>query len=140
LHALYPDTSLLLIAYYKDKALKFKEGTYTFYYPKNKKAREGYYYNNQMNGIWRFWYENGTLKDSGKIVNEYAVGNWKSWHPNGPLMTDCNFEENPFSDQNKLLAFTSLQNGYPFNSIHTGTYKSWYANGQLDSSGSFLRN
>src|SRR5688572_17566303 len=79
-YALYPDTTPVMRAYYKDKALKIKEGPYTIYYPKSKKAKEGYYHDGKMNGNWRFWYANGQLKDSGRLVKNHLAGRWKTWY------------------------------------------------------------
>jgi antitoxin component YwqK of YwqJK toxin-antitoxin module len=50
--AVYPDTSVLLKAYFKDKKLTLKEGPFTLYFPKGIKAMEGNYTNNILLSEW----------------------------------------------------------------------------------------
>ncbi len=138
--AVYPDTSTLLKAYYKDKRLRLKEGPYTVYYPQSKPAQQGYYQNNKMVGTWRFWYENGVLKDSGALDNNRLTGLWKSWHPNGRQKSSITFKtELSATDANyqKLLTY---QDPFTFDGIRHGAFSTWYENGILESQGSFTNN
>jgi TonB family protein len=144
-YALYPDTTPLMKAYYKDKTLKIKEGPYIFYYPKNRKAREGTYHNNIMFGVWRFWYANGILKDSGRVKDNILVGHWKSWYPDGRLMVDCSFKDDLSKDIISMQPAIYLNNtnnhliplvtGY-----RNGPFTRWYQNGHIETKGSFLNN
>ena len=141
LYAVYPDTTPLVKAFYKDKQLTIKQGPYTVYYPKSKKAREGFYNNNQMSGTWRFWYANGQLKDSGRVNNDYLSGFWKSWHSNGQLMTEVNFKEQLTpAETNALQLLAMAQVPPPYIGIRQGGYKSWYNSGQTESIGQFRDN
>lgn len=140
-YALYPDTTPLVKAYFKDRALKTKEGPYTIYYPGNQKAREGHYRNNVMVGVWKFWHPNGRLQDSGLIINNHTEGNWKSWHPNGQLQVDCHYREARLPQEKNLLAMqTDAATAPPYRGIRTGTYRSWYTTGQLEAEGAFEHN
>ena len=141
LYAVYPDTTPLVKAYFKDKQLTLKQGPYTVYYPKNIKAREGFYNNNDMSGTWRFWYSNGKLKDSGMVSKNYLSGFWKSWYPNGQLMTEINFKEQLTPAETNALQLLAMDHiPPPYIGIRQGAYKSWYSNGQTESIGQFVDN
>ncbi|HVG41874.1 MAG TPA: hypothetical protein VM888_09705 [Chitinophagaceae bacterium] len=139
LYALYPDTTPLIKAYYADKALKIKEGPYTVYYPKNRKAQEGHYHKNKKVGVWRFWYEDGTIKDSGFIKDDVLIGDWKSWHPNGKLLA-----HSTFTDVEPTIATIIKDEGeHQLNQllgIRNGPFSSWYPNGVLEAKGNFSNN
>jgi len=90
--ATYPDTSLLLVAWFKDKNLTIKDGPYSFYYGNGKQYVQGYFVNNLPMGGWQYWYANGVLKDSGVMQNGQMVQTWKSWHENGSLMAIGNYK------------------------------------------------
>lgn len=140
-YAHYPDTTPLLKAYYKDKALKIKTGPYVAYYPKGIKAKEGFYADNKMNSNWQFWYSTGQLKDSGRVIDDYLVGTWKSWHPNGVVMAEANYKEAVLTNNISLLQQVALpQTTPPYAYFKDGRYTSWYRNGKIESSGSFLNN
>lgn len=136
----YPDTTPLLKAYFKDKNLTVKEGPYTAYYPKKIKAREGFYYNDKMNGNWRYWYPDGQLKDSGRLADDHLVGLWKSWHPNGNLSSESFFKEEltPVEINAAFIAHSGAPP--PVSGIRTGSYTSWYMNGQKEAVGPFNEN
>lgn len=91
LYAVYPDTSMLLKAYFSDKELTIKDGPFTLYHPKNKKAMEGIYLRNGKQGVWRYWFPNGQLKDSGMMYNNQLTGEWKSWNEKGELLTKATY-------------------------------------------------
>jgi hypothetical protein len=78
LYATYPDTSVLLTVWFKDRDLTIKDGPYTFFFGKGRKAMQGSYVNNQQQGGWKFWYPNGILRDSGVIENGQMGGTWIS--------------------------------------------------------------
>lgn len=138
-YALYPDTTPVLRAYYKDKTLKIKDGPYTVYYPKSQKAKEGSYREGKMYGNWRFWYPNGGLKDSGRLVNDHLAGRWKSWYSNGRLMSESQFDEMP--NLNSIQIIEVAASGQPpYAGIRNGTFTSWYANGYKESEGHFRDN
>lgn len=132
LYAIYPDTTPVINAFFKDKKLTIKDGQYTVYYPKNRKAAEGLYMENKKNGRWLSWYENGQIKDSGTIWNDRPVGNWKVWHENGQLSIACQYKD---------LSQTSPENNHNITSsdqgIKDGNYQSWYPNGKTESIGQY---
>lgn len=127
LYALYPDTTPVIKAWFKDKQLKIKDGPYTLYYPKHVIAQAGHFTDNKMNGVWQSWYPHGQKKDSGLIVNNQLVGGWKEWHPNGILMYACTYGERP---ANLFSEFLTLYSG-----LKTGGFTSWYDNGNMESNG-----
>src|ERR1700730_15920874 len=69
LYSTYPDTSMLLKIWFKDRNLTIKDGPYTLYHGKGIKAIEGNYHNNERIGLWKSWHKNGQLKDSGMICH-----------------------------------------------------------------------
>lgn len=127
LYALYPDTTPVIKAWFKDKDLQIKNGPYTLYYPKNIIAQHGYFVKNKMNGVWQNWHSNGEKKDSGMIINNQLVGPWKEWYANGTLMYDCVYGDNP----NYLL--TQLHG--PYFGYKNGNFTSWYEDGTIESTG-----
>lgn len=139
-YALYPDTTPVLRAYYKDKALKIKEGPYVVYFPKYQKAREGFYKDNNMTGIWRFWHENGQLKDSDRMDNNYLVGQWKSWDRQGHLLNAAQYKDELNAEEIDRLQLKQMATATPLTGIRTGAYTSWYSNGHVESKGVFNNN
>lgn len=140
LYAVYPDTTPLIKAFFKDKNLTVKEGPFTVYYPQNKKARDGFYNNNKMNGTWRFWYENGQLRDSGMVLNNYMAGTWRNWHTNGFLQAVTTFEPRPVVGD-LIIQQTILETAFPpYLGSREGAYNSWYSNGQQEATGHFKAN
>ena len=111
LYALYPDTTPLLKAYFKDKDLQIKEGPYSLYYPKNKKAKEGIYLNNKMYGVWRSYYPNGNIKDSGLMNNNRLTGIWKSWYDDGNPMSESYYSDSDIIVNKLSLSSTDIRNG-----------------------------
>jgi TonB family protein len=131
LYALYPDTTPVIQAWFKDKQLKIKNGPYTVYYPKRVVAENGYYTENKMNGVWQSWHPNGEKKDSGLMKNDQLVGLWKEWYLNGRLKYECEYREESF---NLASQFSDAYFG-----IKNGNFTSWYENGNLESTG-FYKN
>ena len=70
--ATYPDTSILLVAWFKDKNLTIKDGPYSFYFGNGKQYIQGFYANNIPAGGWKYWYANGALKDSGVLQSQHT--------------------------------------------------------------------
>lgn len=91
LFAVYPDTSVLLKIFFKDRALTVRDGPYTLYYPKKKLWMQGSFENNKANGVWQTWYMNQQIKDSGTRVDNYLSGKYKQWFENGQLAGERNY-------------------------------------------------
>lgn len=130
LYALYPDTTPVIKAWFKDRQLKIKDGPYTLYYPKRLVAQEGYYRENQMNGVWQTWHSNGHKKDSGFIKNNQLTGPWKEWYPNGKLKFECTYQE---TSANIIVPVPGTYYG-----IRNGTFTGWYEEGSIESTGSYV--
>src|SRR6476660_8923051 len=110
--ALYPDTSYILKAYYKDKTLSVKDGPYEVFYPHNKLAVAGAYHEDARIGVWRTWPENGQLKDSGLLNDNIRMGVWKSWYPDGQLKEESFFSNDATLQTpqfRRALALSGLQ-------------------------------
>ena len=136
LYALYPDTTPVITAVFKDRQMKIKDGEFIIYYPKYIKAQETFYKNNHINGNWVSWYQNGTRMDSGAIINDHMSGLWKSWFPNGQLkIIAVNKKEYSEEDQALLELKHSVSNNHY--GIKDGEFNSWYLNGNQESVGYF---
>ena len=137
----YPDTSILLKAYFKDKKLTVKEGPFTLYFPKGIKAMEGNYNNNIQQCVWKFYYRNGQLKDSGMLKNNQMVNTWYSWHENGQLFSMANYP----SDESLPDKYTPVRlpgnpgvlADEPITNAKDGAWKSYHPNGKLKDSGNY---
>jgi antitoxin component YwqK of YwqJK toxin-antitoxin module len=92
LYAVYPDTSVLLRAYFKDAALTTKDGPFILYHPKGIKSQMGYFKDNMANGYWHSWYPDGSPKNEGAIVNNQFSGLWKAWYQSGQIMSERTYE------------------------------------------------
>ena len=145
LYSLYPDTSLLLKIYFRDKALSVKDGPYTIYYPHNIKSQEGYFRENEAFGPWQFWYEDGQIRDSGRLENNSMTGVWKKWFQNGKPESvghfskpDISFpqatKENPRRPKDKSILLKTEKISF----IRNGPWISWYENGRLKDSGDYF--
>lgn len=133
--ALYPDTSYVITAYYKDKALTVKDGPYALYYAKNNPAAIGMYRDNDRTGVWRTWYQNGQLKDSGFLYYNIPGGLWKNWYANGQLKNECVFKTDAaMQERSTFQAMTLLTKNA---GVYDGLFHSWYENGNLEASGTF---
>ncbi|HTE23127.1 energy transducer TonB [Flavitalea sp.] len=164
LFAVYPDASMLLKAYYKDKNFSIKNGSYLLFHGKNVKAMEGSYVSNVPQGLWRYWHSNGQLKDSGLLIDNVMCGLWQSWSPTGKLLISLNYakepsgktanpapkksttilpEISPYPGEREGLGITYHLNGQMQDSgmykadSKTGLWKTWYANGTLSSEGNY---
>ena len=136
LYALYPDTTPVLRAYYKDRQLKIKDGPFEQFYPGNHLALSCYFENNQLNGPWMSWHNNGVLKDSGQMEKGEMVGEWHSWHENSQLAVVANFR--PYNLPTTITQEMTRRLGS--NAVRTGPAKTWYRTGQLESEGSYQDN
>ena len=163
LYATYPDTSMMLKVWFKDKNLTIKDGPYILNFGKGKKSIEGYYVNNQGAGSWKYWYRNGVLKDSGLLDHGQMVGTWSSKYENGKLRAMAEYspagsaiEQLLVSPKNSspLLPSTDtlmgilhgnwisfydngnkLDSGKYINGKRNGLWKSWYQNGETEAEG-----
>lgn len=141
--AVYPDTSILVKATYKDAALTVKDGPYSLYFPKQIEARSGSYRNNNPDGEWRFYYPGGQLKTRGVVSNNHLTGKWASWYANGQPMAEKQYiyegsdaltHASPpiYNVQGVLDEFT------PEGTLE-GPALGWYENGQPESIVSYHR-
>jgi antitoxin component YwqK of YwqJK toxin-antitoxin module len=136
LYALYPDSTPVITAAYRDKQMRIRDGQFIIYYPKYKKAQETFYKNNLINGNWITWYENGIMKDSGRIVNDRMVGLWKSWYSNSQLkIITVNKEMYSEEDERNFQLKSFASNDHY--GIKDGEFSSWYINGNQESTGHF---
>jgi TonB family protein len=162
--AAYPDTNMLLKAYFKDKNFTIKNGPYVLFHGKNVKAMEGAYVSNVPQGVWRYWHSNGQQKDSGLLIDNIMCGLWQSWNPAGKLLISMNYkltpgrrpptaapkkasgilpEISPYPGEREGLAMEYYPNGQIKDSgmynadLKTGLWKSWYSNGALSSTGNY---
>ena len=162
--AAYPDTTMLLRAYYKDKNFTIKNGPYILFHGRNVKAMEGSYVSNVPQGLWRYWHSNGQIKDSGLLIDNVMCGLWQSWSAAGKLLISMNYakeptwkitnpvpkkstsllpEISPYPGIREGLARTYHLNGEIQDSgmyktdFKTGLWKTWYANGTISSEGNY---
>jgi antitoxin component YwqK of YwqJK toxin-antitoxin module len=137
LYAVYPDSTILLKAWFKDRDLSIKDGPYEFYFGKRKMAMKGYYVDNLQHGPWMFWYPNGILKDSGTLDRGQMVGVWKSWYETGKLKTVGNYRfdssNNSYSQANGSTDLVPSS----ISGLKDGSWKFWFASGTLESEGEF---
>ena len=162
----YPDTSLLLKAYFKDKNFGIKNGPYVLYHGRNVKAMEGTYRLNVPQGVWRYWHSNGQIKDSGLLIDNVMCGLWQSWSDTGKLLISMNYAPtpaktpppipgkkgsgilpnvSPFPGAREGLAMTYHPNGelqdcgVYMGDLKTGVWQTWYPDGTLSSAGNYQR-
>jgi antitoxin component YwqK of YwqJK toxin-antitoxin module len=147
LQVLYPDTSVLLKAYFKDKNFAIKNGPYLLYHGRNVKAMEGTYVNNIAQGLWRYWHVTGQLKDSGLLVNNVMCGTWKSWAANGQLLVSVDYNNSPdgAADASRRppakpgkKAPGILPDDSPVPGTRDGLSLAYFPNGQLQDSGRYI--
>lgn len=168
--SVYPDTGLLLKAYFKDEKLTIKDGPFTLYHPYKIKAVEGIFIDDVKHGAFKSWYTNGQLKDSGFYVNNFQTGEWHTWNQEGQLTAILHFQDsydiktiarawtNPNEKRPSILSGdtsigvltgTSVRY-YPSGQLldsgeykfnrKQGRWKYWYANGNLESAGAYVNN
>jgi antitoxin component YwqK of YwqJK toxin-antitoxin module len=141
LFAAYPDSSLLLKAYFKDKNFSVKNGPYLLYHGRNIKAMEGAYVSNIPQGVWRYWHSNGQLKDSGLLIDNVMCGLWQSWSPAGKLLISMNYAQKPArTPPNPALKTSSgiLPEISPFPGVREGLTLIYHSNGQIQDSGIYM--
>lgn len=168
--SVYPDTAVLLRAYFLDEKLTIKDGPFTLYHPKRIKAIQGNFVNNIKQGPWQSWHTNGQLKDSGIYINNHLTGAWYSWNDSGRLISIHHYLDsthiktvprgtvNPREKHPAILsgdtsigildgpAMTFYPNGQMRDSgtyklnRKEGTWKYWYSNGHLESVGTYVHN
>lgn len=167
--SVYPDTGLLVRAYFADRDLSVKDGPFQLYHRNNVKAMEGIYSNNTRQGVWKYWYPNGQIKDSGVIKNNQLVNTWFSWYENGQLMAIAQYlhpdsipddivirSDNRFGKKGLFnedttvtylhgpyLSFYASGNrkdsGNYVNGLREGEWKSWYEDGNPESRGIYIK-
>ena len=93
LYAIYPDTTPVIKATFRDKQLKIKNGPYSSILSKEYNGMPGFYNNNTMNGVWQTWHPDGNKKDSGLVINNQLVNEWKEWFLNGQIKKECNYAD-----------------------------------------------
>jgi antitoxin component YwqK of YwqJK toxin-antitoxin module len=141
LHAMYPDTTVLLKAYFKDKNFTIKNGPYVLFHPKNLKAIEGTFRDNLPEGVWRYWYSNGKLKDSGLLINNVMCGQWQSYSPDGRLLIKVNYKAQPVNravNHPGKKAEGVLPGISPYPGVKHGVTTLYYTNGQMQDSGNYV--
>ena len=138
--AMYPDTTVLLKAYFKDKNFTVRNGPYTLYHPRNIMAIQGAYVSNIPEGPWRYWHANGQLKDSGLLINNVMCGNWRSWSSTGQLMISMNYAKQPVVKPPRPAArknSTLLPEVSPYPGVKEGIAMIYHPNGKLQDSGAY---
>lgn len=143
LFAVYPDTTVMLKMFFKDRALTVKDGPYTLFYPKNVRWQSGNFINNRANGLWQIWYRNKQLKQEGMLVNNEMQGLWKLYYENGQQKS---LEQYILADSVKPVGVykTVTDNVNPgvlddffASGILHGPASGWYASGQKESEVNF---
>ena len=147
LKAMYPDTTVLLTAYFKDKNFRIKNGPYQLYHGRNIKAMSGSYVDNLPQGVWRYYYSNGQIKDSGMLVNNIMCGTWRSWNEKGRLIISVDYKKMPdrsaqTPDGRQVKAPvkkspTVLPEMSPVPGTRDGLALTYHANGQMQDSGAY---
>lgn len=136
LYGVYPDTTPLARIFYADKELTIKDGPYTLYHPKRKKAVDGFYAQNASKGVWRYYYPNGQLRDSGMLINNRLTGVWRTWTEDGKLSMEISYDSSALK-QNIIGALQGNNSILPSSSTSavskylSGESKFYYPNGQL---------
>jgi len=139
LHAVYPDTTVLMQVYFKDAELSTKDGPFILYHRKKIMAQKGSFKDNIPNGKWQSWYANGQLKNEGTIINNHLAGTWKSWYENGQPMNEQSFLYNealmgpPVHQHSPAKKVESLMEDFELERILEGVSTSWYKNGNKES-------
>ncbi len=139
LYAVYPDTTVLLKVFFKDKALTIKDGPYNLYYPKNQPWQIGSFRDNQANGLWRSWYRNNQLKEEGVLVNNQTQGVWKSYYDNGVQKTQQQYIpiDSAAAPGNNTAVISNVSPGllgdFSVIGVLHGPSSTWYANGKKES-------
>ncbi len=147
LKAVYPDTTVLLTAYFKDKNFRIKNGRYQLYHGRNIKAMTGAYVENVAQGVWQYYYTNGQIKDSGLLIDNIMCGTWKSWNEKGRLIISAEYKKTP--DKSVQTQYgrsvktpakkspTVLPEMSPVPGARDGLSLTYHANGQMQDSGAY---
>lgn len=141
--ATYPDTTVLMVAWFKDKNLTIKDGPYSFYFGNGKQYIQGYYANNVPVGAWKYWYTNGVLKDSGILQNGQMIDTWKLWHENGALMAVGNYKFDStivIVPQSSSNASSLLPTPDAISRTKHGIWVSYFPSGNKYDSGEYVNN
>ncbi len=91
--ASYPDGKTLMKAFYKDKKLKVRQGSYSLFFPDGKAKLLTSFDDNAVDGSYTSWHENGIVEDSGVIRENIKTGIWKKWYNTGVLESEGAYSE-----------------------------------------------
>ncbi|MEO6314522.1 MAG: TonB family protein [Chitinophagaceae bacterium] len=139
LHAVYPDTNVLLRVSFKNAALTIKDGSFVLYHPKKIPAQRGFFKDNVANGQWQTWYSNGQQKNEGAIINNHFAGIWKYWFDNGQLMQQRSYGYTepmagaPVHENSPALQADKIMEDFAPEGQLEGTSTAWYKNGNKES-------
>jgi antitoxin component YwqK of YwqJK toxin-antitoxin module len=139
LYAVYPDTAILLTAYFKDAALTIKDGPFILYHARKIKAQSGYFKDNTPNGVWQSWYTNGQLKNEGLIVNNHFSGVWKAWYQNGHMLSERTYyytdslSGTPVHQHSPDYRVEKVLDDFTPEGKLEGSCTTWYENGNRES-------
>lgn len=138
LHAVYPDTAVLLRVYFKNAGLSIKDGPFELYHPKRIPAQKGYFKDNVPVGKWQTWYANGQLKNEGLIVNNYFSGVWKSWYESGQMMSEQSYAAvdaggDAVHQFSPAASVEKIMDGFAPEQKLEGQTTTWYRNGNKES-------
>ncbi len=89
--AYYSNGETLMHGFFADKKLKFKQGTFTLFYPNGNRRAFTTFKNNETDGVFMSWHQNGLLSDSGVIQQQMRTGLWKTWYINGNVESAGNY-------------------------------------------------
>jgi TonB family protein len=76
-------SKILMTGYYRDKALKAKDGWFTFFYTNGNPHVRGKYTSNAQDELWMSWYPGGQKKDSLYFRQGFKNGAAAGWFENG---------------------------------------------------------
>ena len=141
LYAVYPDTSVLLKAFFKDAALTVKDGPFSIYYRKGILAEKGYYANNIALGFWESYYANGQIKKKGSVISNHLSGFWQTWFYSGLPESTTNYVYNnsmisgqPAHENSPAINRRGLNDiNINLPGIKEGAAATWYQNGNKES-------
>lgn len=167
--SVYPDTNVLLRAYFQDEKLTIKDGPFSLYHPYKIKAIEGHFIKNIKQGPFKTWHANGRMKDSGSYYNNYQTGEWHTWNEDGQSIGIVHYQDSasikdiavgagdPYEKHPSILHRDTsigvldgvtiryypngqlLDSGAYKRNRKEGLWKYWYSNGNLESIGSYIR-
>ena len=105
----------------------------TFYHPNGKKSSEGYWVNNQPDGLWKTYAENGTLISVGNRKSGQLDSTWKFFDAKGRLERTIDFKEGKKNGwQQEYDSLGVLRESIPFiQNLKQGIKKMYYPDGKI---------